>query len=151
MSSKPGYLSEEDYDFIYSRVPRICVDLLIKNSKGEILLTKRDIEPYKDHWHFPGGRIKFRETVYNAIGRILKAELGQTADGEYKLVGSCEFLEEVQKGQDRHSISLVYEFKLSDGVEIKLDSQAKDVRFFSEPPSPIIPPQQEFLIKNKYL
>lgn len=144
------YLSDEDYDFIYSRVPRICVDLLIKNLKGEVLLTKRDIEPYKDHWHFPGGRIKFRESAEAAIKRILKGELGQDIDVRSHLVGFCQFPDEVQKGQERHSISLVHEITLPDTVEIKLDNTAKDVRFFSELPSPIIPPQHEFLIKHGF-
>lgn len=144
------YLSDEDYDFIYSRSPRICVDLIIKNSKGEVLLTERDIEPYKNHWHFPGGRIKFRETAETAIQRILKGELGQELNVTPKMVGFCQFLEEVQKGQPRHSISLVHEIILPDDVEIKLDNNAKNVRFFKELPSPVIPPQHEFLINQGY-
>lgn len=144
------YLSDEEYDFIYSRSPRICVDLLIRNSKGEVLLTKRDIEPYKDHWHFPGGRIKFRESAADAIKRILKGELGQEINITPIHSGYCEFPEEVQKGQDRHSISLVHEINLPDDVVIKLDNTAKDVRFFSELPSPIIPPQHEFLLKKGF-
>lgn len=145
-----SYLSDEDYDFIYSRVPRICVDLLIKNSKGEVLLTKRDIEPYKDHWHFPGGRIKFRETAQAAIKRILKGELGIEFDVLPRMVGFCQFLEEVQKGQDRHSISIVHEI-LIDEAEIKLDANAKEFKFFYAMPDPVIPPQKEFLSANGYL
>lgn len=141
-----NYLTDEEYDFIYSRSPRICVDLLIVNSKKEVLLTKRDIEPYKDHWHFPGGRIKFRERAEDAIKRIIKGELGIELAFDPQLVGFCQFLEEVQKGQDRHSISLVHLIELTDDVEIKLDNTAKDVRFFKDLPSPIIPPQHEFLL-----
>lgn len=144
-----NYLSDEDYDFIYSRVPRVCVDLLIKNSKGEVLLTKRDIEPYKDHWHFPGGRIKFKESIQSAIKRILKGELG-LEDVKYEFVGYCEFPEEIQKGQERHSISIVHLVYL-DTDNIKLDFSAKEWKFFSEMPSPVIPPQQEFLTRYKYL
>lgn len=147
------YLSDEDYDFIYSRAPRICIDLLVKNSKGEVLLTKRDIEPYKDHWHFPGGRVKFRETIAEAIRRIAKAELGETIQGDnFPKVGVCEFLEEEQKGQPRHSISIVHELVIFSSVEIelKLDNQAKEYRFFNQMPEPIIPPQKEFLNKAGY-
>lgn len=143
------YLSDEDYDFIYSRSPRICVDLLIKNSKGEVLLTKRDIEPYKDHWHFPGGRVKFRESIVDAIRRICKAELGEVPEGIlFPVVGVCEFPDEIQKGQQRHSISIVHELQL-DG-DITLDAQAKQFGFFKDLPSPIIPPQHEFLINQGY-
>lgn len=146
-----SYLSDEEYDFIYSRVPRICVDLLIRNSNGEVLLTKRDIEPYKDHWHFPGGRIKFKESVKSTIKRILKGELGIDKDLKYEFKGYCEFPDEIQNNQQRHSISMVHLIQLTDDVSIKLDSTAKDVRFFSELPNPIIPPQQEFLINLGFL
>lgn len=145
------YLSDEEYDFIYSRVPRVCVDLLISNSKGEVLLTKRDIEPYKDYWHLPGGRIKFRETIDEAIKRILNGELGYDLDVTHRIIGFCQFLEEVQKGQDRHSISIVNAIQLPDDVVIKLDNTAKDVIFFKELPYTIIPEQKEFLTKNKIL
>lgn len=141
-----GYLTDEEYDFIYSRSPRICVDLLIHNQDGAILLTKRDIEPYKDHWHFPGGRIKFRETVESAIKRIFKAELGHDlTDLGTQHVGFCEFLEEVQKGQDRHSISMVHRIQVPDDFIPTLDKQAKGFQFFNQLPHPIIPPQKDFL------
>lgn len=144
-----SYLSDEDYAFIYNRVPRICVDMLIINSKGEVLLTKRSIEPYKDHWHFPGGRIKFKETAFEAIKRIMKGELGKVLDAKVNMIGFCEFLEEVQDDNPRHSISLVHEVILTnDDDDIMLDENAKEFAFFSELPNPIIPPQHEFLIKQ---
>lgn len=145
-------LSDEEYDFIYSRSPRICVDLLITRY-GHVLLTKRDIEPYKDHWHFPGGRIKFRETAEQAIRRVLKGELGIDKQWDANMIGFCEFLEEVQKNQDRHSISLVHRIELTDDVEVKLDNTAKDFRFFplSELPEPIISPQFNFLNSYKWM
>lgn len=145
-----SYLSDEDYNFIYSRAPRICVDLLIRSTSG-ILLTKRSIEPYKDHWHFPGGRIKFRETVQDAIQRILKGELGQVLDVNPSMIGFCEFLEEVQNGSDRHSISLVHLIDLPENISVQLDQHAKDFMFFTSMPDPVIPPQKEFLSKNKFL
>lgn len=139
------YLSDEEYDFIYSRVPRICVDLLIKNTKGEILLTKRDIEPYKDHWHLPGGRIKFRETIEDAIHRIAKGELEYILNAKKTFIGSCEFLEEVQNGNPRHSISLVHM------IEFNGNGAFKDGSFFSELPDPIIPMQRDFILKHKLI
>ena len=148
-----NYLSDEEYEFIYSRSPRICVDLLIYNTKGDMLLTKRSIEPYKDHWHFPGGRIKFREPVEKAIERIFKGELGQDLEVNPHMIGFCQFLEEEQKGQLRHSISLVHVINLRNDTDFMIDDNANDIRFFSgsEMPSPIIPSQHEFLINHGYL
>jgi ADP-ribose pyrophosphatase YjhB (NUDIX family) len=142
------YLSDEDYDFIYSRVPRICVDLLVKNDKGQVLLTQRTIEPYINHWHFPGGRIKFRESIEDAAKRIAKGELGLNVDSIGTIVGTCQFPEEYQKGQPRHSISIVHEITLLSGIE--LNAQDK-YQWFEVMPDPVIPPQKDFLIQNGYI
>lgn len=146
-----NYLSEHEYEFIYSRVPRICVDLIIINTLGEILLTKRDIEPYKDHWHFPGGRIKFKETAGDATNRILRGELGQKLNIKPEMVGFCEFLEEVQNGSPRHSISLVHLIKITGEIQVKLDNNAREVKFFASLPDIMIPPQKDFIIKYNIL
>lgn len=143
-----AYLSDDDYDFIYSRVPRVCADLLIVNSKGQVLMTKRTIEPYLDHWHLPGGRVKFKESVKDALNRVSKAELGVEVGDEIKLVGYCEYPDEIQKEQDRHSISLVHIFEVDD--DIKLDAGEK-YQWASEMPELVIPPIKDFLIKNKFL
>lgn len=135
------YLTDEDYNFIYSRVPRICVDLLIQNQNGDILLTKRDIEPYKDHWHLPGGRIKFRETVEEALHRIAKGELGYVLNTKHEVLGVCEFLEEEQGGNPRHSLSIVHL------IEFHGYGDFKDGEWFKELPSPIIPMQKDFITK----
>ena len=43
------------FDEIYSKVPRLCVDIIIKSEDG-ILLPLRSIEPYEGKWHIPGGQ-----------------------------------------------------------------------------------------------
>src|SRR5271157_2216223 len=54
------------------------VPAIIRNSKGEILLGKRDKSMicYPDLWGLPGGAIEYKETVEQAIKRELKEELG---------------------------------------------------------------------------
>lgn len=74
---KDKKLSRKDFDYIYSRVPRLCVDIILQTNKG-ILLTKRSIEPYKGMWHIPGGTVLKGETVEGAVIRIAKKELGIT-------------------------------------------------------------------------
>lgn len=142
------YLSNEDYDFIYSKVPRICVDLLIKNKENQVLLTKRRIEPYIGHWHLPGGRIKFRESINDAIIRIAKSELGISITDVGKIIGVCEFTEEYQKNQPRHSISMVHEIILYNYDEL---SSQDEYEWFSSLPEPIIPSHKNFLILNNIL
>lgn len=134
-------LSDEDYDFIYSRSPRICVDIVIRQGK-KVFMTKRDISPYKGKWHIPGGRIRFRETFQDAVNRIAKGEL----KGKFKVVkllGFMEFLREVQKGSKRHSVSLAIQ------VEGTFDKSCG--QFCTIKTENILPVQREFLIKNKIL
>lgn len=144
------YLTDEEYDFIYSRSPRICVDLLVKNSKGEVLLTKRTIEPYINHWHFPGGRIKFRESIQGALSRICLGELGVDINkmGVTSLLGCCEYPDEVQKEQPRHSISLVHGIVLMEDVELKAQDKYE---WCSSVPELIIPPVGVFLKSKNIL
>ena len=70
-----GPLTDREFQYIYSKVPRLCVDVMVKSHKG-VILTLRDIEPYKNFWHIPGGTVHYRETIIGAVERIAKKELG---------------------------------------------------------------------------
>ena len=102
-----SWLSESDYNFIYSRSPRICVDLVIIGSDGIPFMIKRDIQPYKGKYHLPGGRVRFRESIAKAIQRIAKNEIGCSVSVK-KLLGFMEFTRERQSSNKRHSISLCF-------------------------------------------
>jgi len=59
-------LSQKEFDDIYSKVPRLTVEVIVKNRAGGILLTKRAIEPCKGQWHLPGGTVRFGESLLEA-------------------------------------------------------------------------------------
>jgi len=61
----------KEFKTIYSKVPRLCVDLVIRNKQGT-LLTKRDIPPDLGWWHFPGGTVLIGETLENTVQRVAK-------------------------------------------------------------------------------
>lgn len=112
-----SWLSESDYNFIYSNSPRVCVDLIIKNRKG-VYLIKRQIMPYKGKWHLPGGRIRFRESLKKAVQRISKTEIGCKVN-VINFVGFMEFTREIQSGKKRHSISLAFVVKPCKSIDVK--------------------------------
>ena len=135
-----GYLSDKDYSFIYGKSTRVCVDLLIVEA-GEVLMVKRDTEPYKGKWHLPGGRIRFRETIKNAIKRIAKDEIGINVFVP-KLAGYMEFLREMQGGKKRHTVSFVFQVSING-----FPQKGK----FCDLVNNILPVHRKFLTENKYL
>lgn len=132
-------LSDEEYRFIFSRVPRLCVDLIIKKDNG-FILTKRDIEPNRGTWHMPGGRLLHYESVAQAIERIAKQEVGVTVD-VIKQIGYVEYLHD---GEFAHSVSLAFLVSYKSG-EIRRDYQANEIAIFSKLPHPMYPGQGEFI------
>lgn len=138
-SSKLPY---EEFLRIFSKVPRLCVDLLIKTEKG-ILFTKRSINPYKGKWHLPGGSVLFNETLEQAVKRIGKNELGLNVE-PIKILGAIDFFNEGK--EKRHSVSIVFLTKIKSG-QIILNSEANDFKFYKKIPKSIITQQGEFLEK----
>ena len=139
-------LSDKEFDYVFSKVPRICVDLVIKTEKG-ILLTKRAIDPYKGQWHIPGGSIFFKETVEEAAKRIAMDELGLSIE-PIRFLGVTEYLKEGNQG--RHSISIEILSRIISGT-IKLNHQADSFVFSKTPPKNTIPEQEEFLKRSQLM
>lgn len=141
------YLTKEEYDFIYDRVPRLCVDLVIKNEKG-ILLTWRKIDPQKNTWHLPGGRVRFSESLDKAAKRIAKQETGITIAID-DFLGVMEFTREVQDGKIRHSVSIALLVHPITG-KLKESWQSSEAQFFLSAPEAIHKIHWNFL-KSKNL
>ena len=53
--------------------PKVAIVVLIENSKN-LLLVKRDIEPYINHWSFPSGYVDRGENTKDAAIREIKEE-----------------------------------------------------------------------------
>ena len=133
-------LPQEEFDDIYSRVPKLSVDIIVKTEKG-ILLTKRSFGPWKGQWHIPGGSILYGESIKKAIKRFAKKELNLKVKTIKKL-GDIEWLDNFKKRG--HSLSLVFLVKRISG-EIKLDFQATNYNFFKKIPPNTIKEQRRFL------
>ena len=67
------YIPEKQYSEILRCMPILCVDLLILYD-NTCLLLKRDNEPAKGQYWFPGGRVRKMETLEQAAIRIAKQE-----------------------------------------------------------------------------
>lgn len=133
-------ITDEEYKDIYSKVPRLCVDVVIKNEQG-ILMTLRDIAPYKNIWHIPGGAVHYGETVEVAAKRIAKEELGV----EIETRGLAGYLEYPSDNKSRSwgwPIALEMLCVVKSG-EFKLDQQAREWKFFKTPPADSVEEQKK--------
>lgn len=124
-ASKP--FTPEEFKSIYSKVPRLCVDIVIKTDRG-ILMTLRDIEPYKDLWHIPGGTVLYSETIEEAVKRIARQELGIEVE-VLNLIGYVELPSEKKSQGWGWTVALQMLCAIKSG-EIKLDNQAREFGFF---------------------
>ena len=145
-----AFIPEEDYNFIYNQVPRVCVDLAIRDEHGALLLTRRNIPPYKGLWHLPGGGIKFKETIAEAASRIAKTEFGVDVRlGRF--IGVCEIMnDDLDDENPRHSVSIAYETEIVTGIPQKSDETA-EVQYFTELPDAMHPYHGLFIKEYKLL
>ena len=134
----------EEFKEIYSKVPRLCVDLVIKTKEG-VLLTLRQKNGYAGQWHFPGGTVLYREPIIDAINRVANEELGIGVEVK-KLIGFLEYPSEQKERGFGYTISLAFLCKPKSSI-FKLDDQVEKAEYFAVPPENTIQEQKELLYK----
>lgn len=102
-------LPEGFYSEVHKTMPIICVDVVVSNGT-EVLLIKRDREPEKGTWWFPGGRLLKSETLRKAATRIVKNETNlEIQQLTYLGLAETQFSEDpFGHGQGTHTINAVY-------------------------------------------
>ena len=83
------FRSVVQYKQILEVLPILCVDVVIRNRRGEYLLVKREGEPLKGQWWVIGGRVLKGETLEQAAIRKAKSEVSVTLQ-ELHPIGYCE-------------------------------------------------------------
>lgn len=132
--------SLETYKDIYSKVPRLTVELLIKNSEG-VLLTQRKTPPGLGLWYLPGATVLMDETVEQALKRCARDELGVEISIN-KLVDVIDWFG--TKNSIGHPISLVYEVEVISG-ELNSKENLEPAKFFRELPKEMMAEHRNFL------
>jgi len=148
MNTSDHPLSQKEFDDIYSKVPRLTVEIIVKDNEGSIYLTKRAIEPCKDQWHLPGGTVRFGEPMIEAVKRIAERELGiQVLDLKNK--GYIEYPSHYENGLDS-PVGIVFEVTSFSG-SLRVNKEAKDSGWFKSVPKDMHANQDTFLLANGYL
>jgi len=102
-----GDLPIDVFYFVSQLTPLINVDLLIKNKKGQVLLTWRDDCFYGPAWHIPGGIIRFKEKIEYRIERVAQLELGATVNFAAEPINICGLINS-ERDVRGHFISMLY-------------------------------------------
>jgi ADP-ribose pyrophosphatase YjhB (NUDIX family) len=132
--------SLEEFQVIYSKVPRLCVEVVLRSDKG-VLLSLRNIEPCKGLWHLPGGTVFFGESLDGAVKRVAKRELDVTVI-DTELLGYIEYPSHYKDGLDSPvGIAFLTEYK----GEIKPNEEAAKLSWFKQLPANMHPDQGTFI------
>jgi colanic acid biosynthesis protein WcaH len=75
-----AYLSDKEFELVSRCVPIVALDLIVSNSRGEVLLGLRNNSPARGFWFTPGGRVRKGEQLSEAFNRIASEELNIEAD-----------------------------------------------------------------------
>ena len=119
-------IPESLYSQIVRMMPIACVDLLVVNGTGKVLLVKRNNHPAKGHWWFPGGRIWFGETRVDAVKRKLEEECRLRA-AEIAFLNTYDvMLDRPDTGTLSHGITSLYHVRVADHRDLRLDRQSSD-------------------------
>jgi ADP-ribose pyrophosphatase YjhB (NUDIX family) len=133
-------LPEKLFNKIYSLVPRLALDIIIKNKDG-IVLAKRDIPKCKGMWHIPGGTLMLGESIDKNVKRIAKYETGLNVE-IFRLIGVKEY---TKKSSFFKTISIVYLTNPISG-NLKGNNDGKNVKFFKKIPKNFIKEQKDIFL-----
>ena len=138
--------SDLEFKEIFSRVPRLCVDLVVRTPRG-IILTLRSLPTWNNLWHTPGGTVRYKETIANAAKRVAKSELG-VAVTILKTLGYMEFPSEEKERGFGWSVSIALLCELQSGELVGKNDEASDMRAFTELPENTLSEHRVFLTEH---
>jgi ADP-ribose pyrophosphatase YjhB (NUDIX family) len=142
----PVRLPYEEYRRIYSQVPRLCVDLIVRTEDG-VLLARRDIDPGRGLWHLPGGTVLLGESLHQAARRVGSEEVGLSILS-LELLGFIEFLPETNPFF--HAVTVAFR-AVADSREPRALRETAEIGWFLEDPEPMVREQREFLLDHGLL
>lgn len=133
-------LDKELFDEFIEKMPLLCVDGLVI-SQDKILLLKRNDEPAKGEWWFPGGRVFKNETLETSIIRKLKEETNLDVRIERQL---CVYETIFEK---KHTVNICYVLSCSNS-HIKLNDDHSEFNWFELKNLPTVDERVYQVIKN---
>ena len=129
ISRQTRHINSSLYQKITELLPIPSVEAVIPKGNS-ILFLKRNNEPAKGQWWFPGGRIRKGETLEEALYREVKEETGlEVIESKFLKVYSRIFAE-------RHDITVCYLCKCKSS-NILLNGEHSEFKYFRFHPTSI--------------
>ena len=117
------------YTYKYPR-PSLTVDAIVylkEKSLFNVLLIKRDSEPFKDKWALPGGFLEMEELLETACKRELREETGL----EVEHMVQFKTFDEIGRDPRHRTVSVVFSVKIPERKPVKGGDDASDAEWFS--------------------
>jgi len=102
------YIPNKLYSKFVELMPILCVDVLIHDGEGSILLVKRKQEPAKGKWWLIGGRVLKGEGLLAAVQRKCWEEVGLNVYNIHALEPFEFFWNTSEQGGSTHTVPIVY-------------------------------------------
>lgn len=128
------YLPEELYTEFLANKPEATVEIVLQR-RGAVLLAKREIEPAKGEWFWPGSSLYKGEPTEEAAHRVAREELGIEIELGDLLGVYSHFWDRSAQSPDvsRHTVNVVYRAEpVEDDPRIRLDDQHSEYRWVDE-------------------
>ncbi|MFH1714183.1 MAG: NUDIX hydrolase [Candidatus Nealsonbacteria bacterium] len=101
-----------------------CGAIIMKDNK--VLLTKRNISPYKGYWCIPGGHIGWGENVETAVKREVREEVGLNIKPRF-----FKYYDEIIPEIKWHAVTLTFVDRSRGPIKID-KSEVKEFKWFTE-------------------
>jgi len=116
---KATQLAFDELVAVVKNSPLVSINLIVKNSRGDILVGLRKNELARGFWFVPGGRILKDERIADAFQRIARDELGMDlAFEDARFLGVFEHLYPNNFTQREefttHYVVLAYEIEITE-------------------------------------
>ncbi|MBU1177344.1 NUDIX hydrolase [Patescibacteria group bacterium] len=131
-----------EFKSIYSRVPRLCVEIMVKTNNG-VLLLKRNIDPEKGKWHLPGGTVLKGERLEDTVKRVAMEEIGV----KVKVGEVLDIIEYFIKGYFGQMVGIIFSVEPI-SKNFKIDKNTQEFRFFKIIPKNTIKQHKKLLNKK---
>lgn len=144
MSKKERPFTPEQFKEIYSKVPRITVEIALKIDNG-IVMTHRKEASWNNLWHIPGATLYYQESIDNAMIRLAHEELGITVINQ----GFLQYLEYFSETKYRgygSTIGLVFLCTTNDELP-QINETGETVAIWKQIPDNIVPEHRIILEK----